>query len=147
MRQPLPSGDEIGDTVRMEVPEDAPIPLRVLFVDDEEMLRIPCCRLLAASGYEVVQAEDGVDALEKLNSNSSFDAIITDVRMPRMNGIELLEVISMQHPELSSRAIVISGFVDSSTSLPPHFVLLRKPCDTSHLLDALLACTSRQTRK
>lgn len=119
----------------------------MLFVDDEELLRSGACELLAESGYEVVEAEDGVDALEKLNGNSSFDAIITDVRMPRMNGIELLEVISLQHPELSARAIVISGFVDSATELPPHFVMLRKPCDTSHLLDALHACTSRQTRK
>lgn len=131
----------------MQEAEDAPIPLRVLFVEDEAQLRAPACELLAATGYEVVEAEDGVAALEKLNTDGSFDAIITDVRMPRMNGIELLEMVSMQHPELSSRAIVISGFVDSATSLPPHFVLLRKPCDTSHLLDALHACTSRQTRR
>lgn len=134
------------DDVQQQL-EQAPIALRVLFVDDEPLLRGPTCELLAQTGYEVVEAEDGVAALEKLHADGSFDAIITDVRMPRMNGIELLERVSIEHPELSSRAIVISGFVDSATSLPPHFVLLRKPCDTEHLLDALHACTSRQSPK
>ena len=118
--------------------------VRVLFVEDEHDVRTKMCELLTAAGLEIVEATDGEDALEKLREGAAFDALVTDVRMPRMNGLELLEKINLWWPELSSRTIVISGVVDDSLSFPPHFVLLRKPCDTSHLLDALHACGVKQ---
>jgi len=118
--------------------------LRVLFVEDEDEIRELSAALLEAKGYEVVGASDGEDALQKLRSEPAFDALVTDVVMPRMNGICLLQIINEQHPELSSRAIVLSGVIDSAASLPPHFVLLRKPCDTDDLVDALQACVARQ---
>lgn len=118
---------------------------RVLFVEDDDGVRATACELLAAHGYEVVEAIDGEDALAKLREHDGFDALVTDVRMPRMNGIELLEVVHDSYPELSSRAIVISGFVDTITAIPPHFLLLRKPCDPADLIDAIYACSGRQT--
>lgn len=124
--------------------EDLATPPRVLFVDDEAEIRRPACDLLTAAGFEVVEAVDGEDALEKIRSGGGFDALITDLRMPRMNGYELLELVSEKYPELAAATIVISGFVDSAASLPPHFVMLRKPCDTTHLMDALAACAVRQ---
>jgi two-component system chemotaxis sensor kinase CheA len=63
-------------------------PLAVLLVDDSITTRTWEKRILEGAAYEVVTAMDGVDALEKLNSRS-FDAVVTDVEMPRMDGLTL----------------------------------------------------------
>jgi CheY-like chemotaxis protein len=62
--------------------------------------------LLESEGYEVVTAEDGVDALSKL-SNSIPDLIISDLRMPRMSGFELLKIVREKFPQIP--VIAISG--------------------------------------
>lgn len=67
-------------------------PARVLVVDDEDIVRRATARLLAAAGNVVVEADDGTAALQALEGER-FDAILTDVAMPRMNGIELLRAI------------------------------------------------------
>src|SRR5687768_12741710 len=65
---------------------------RVLLVDDEEMVVRALSRVLAAAGYEVSTAGDGQKAVELLAANT-FDAIVSDVAMPRMDGIQLLQVV------------------------------------------------------
>lgn len=65
------------------------MPKRVLVVDDSAAIRQSVSYVLEQQGYEVVQAEDGEDGLSKLDG-SAFDIIITDVNMPRMDGIELV---------------------------------------------------------
>lgn len=60
---------------------------KVLAVDDATTMRKMVAFTLRGAGYEVIEATDGVDALQKL-STSPFDLIITDVNMPRMDGIE-----------------------------------------------------------
>jgi CheY-like chemotaxis protein len=135
-----------SELARIDAPAtgEEPSRLRILFVDDEDVVRDLTAKLLDGFGYDVVEATDGEDAIEKLRGSTGFDAIITDLRMPKMNGVALLEIIHDSYPELSGRAIVMSGYVDSSMMLPPHFVMLRKPCDSSDLLDALYACTVKQ---
>ncbi len=64
---------------------------KLLAVDDEEFNLDIMKRHLTKAGFDVVLAEDGVAALEKLEENLSFDVIVLDRMMPRMNGMELLE--------------------------------------------------------
>lgn len=64
--------------------------LRVLLVDDERAIRGFMRAILQKHGCTVVEAEDGVDALRMMREqNGSFDVLVTDVRMPRMDGITL----------------------------------------------------------
>lgn len=61
----------------------------LLIVDDSTSMRQMVAFALSGGGYNVVEAEDGIDALEKAKTQR-FDAVITDVNMPRMDGIELI---------------------------------------------------------
>jgi CheY-like chemotaxis protein len=69
----------------------------ILVVDDEELLRKFIVTFLSQLGYSSVTAIDGVDALEKMKGNK-IDAVITDIKMPKMDGIILTKEISTQYP-------------------------------------------------
>ena len=63
---------------------------KVMVVDDSLMVRQQVCSTLSQAGFEVVEAHDGVDALEQLAQAADLALIVLDVNMPAMNGIELL---------------------------------------------------------
>ena len=63
---------------------------KVLFVDDSTSMRQVVGMAIKDAGYDVTTAEDGVDGVSKM-SQDKFDVIISDVNMPNMNGIEMLE--------------------------------------------------------
>lgn len=67
---------------------------KVLVIDDSLMVRRQVGGTLKNLGYVVVEAVDGVDALEKLEANGDARLIVCDVNMPRMNGLEFLERLS-----------------------------------------------------
>lgn len=79
---------------------------KVLIVDDVPDLRQEIAYLLEDEGYEVSQAENGVEAL-KLLRDQAFDILITDMLMPKMDGIELLKNLENQLATL--KIIAISG--------------------------------------
>ncbi len=66
---------------------------RILVVDDELGMRDGCRRILAAEGYEVSVAENGALALEAFRAAGGFDVVVTDLKMPVMGGMELVEQI------------------------------------------------------
>jgi CheY-like chemotaxis protein len=69
----------------------------ILVVDDEELMRRFIVTFLSQLGYSSVTAMDGVDALAKMKG-SKIDAVITDIKMPKMDGIILTREISTQYP-------------------------------------------------
>ena len=79
---------------------------RVLVVDDEAANRELISGILASEGYDVVMAQDGVDALNQL-ATPLPDVIISDLRMPRMSGFEFLAVVRRKYPDIP--LIAISG--------------------------------------
>jgi signal transduction histidine kinase/CheY-like chemotaxis protein len=108
----------------------------ILLVEDEGDLREALARLLRASGYRVVVAPDASAALEAAGkSTAPFDLVVTDVVMPGMNGLELVERLVAQ--ERVSRAIFLSGHMNHPSlrgrDLPPGFPLVHKPFDVHHL--------------
>lgn len=66
---------------------------KVLVVDDSMMVRQQVKRALASAGFDVVEAVDGLDALEKARSTSDLSFVICDVNMPRMSGLDFLEAL------------------------------------------------------
>lgn len=68
---------------------------RILVVDDSMVVRQQVRRALAGAPFDIIEAEDGVDAVEKLSALDDVALVISDINMPRMNGIELLEAIRM----------------------------------------------------
>jgi CheY-like chemotaxis protein len=69
----------------------------ILVVDDEELIRRFIVTFLSKLGHSSVTAVDGVDALDKMKGNK-IDAVITDIKMPKMDGIILTREISTQYP-------------------------------------------------
>jgi ATP-dependent Lon protease len=77
----------------------APAKCTFLVVDDEELMRYLVASYLSKLGHSCFTAADGVDALEKMKKNK-IDAVITDIKMNRMNGIALINQISKEYPEI-----------------------------------------------
>jgi DNA-binding NtrC family response regulator len=82
---------------------------RVLLADDEAPLRLLIKAFLAAAQIDVIEANDGVEALEIIRTGvGAFDLLITDIRMPRMDGVELARTVSAAVPQMP--VLFISGF-------------------------------------
>ncbi len=79
----------------------------ILVVDDESIVRVSCKRILEPEGFLVDLAADGYEAIE-LIKKQSYDIIITDLKMPKMDGLEVLQWIKKNSP--ASKVIVITGF-------------------------------------
>lgn len=83
---------------------------RILLVDDEEPVRGFLKRGLELDGHGVTTAVDGADALDRLSEAGSFDLMLTDVRMPIMDGIALALAARRDHPDLV--IVVMTGYAD-----------------------------------
>ena len=68
---------------------------KILIVDDSRTIRQQVSFTLTKGGFSVVEAEDGQDGLAKLGANADVAMIISDVNMPNMNGIEMVEAIRL----------------------------------------------------
>jgi CheY-like chemotaxis protein len=96
----------------------------ILLAEDEELVRSLSRKILEACGYRVIEACDGVEALEILARDEEIDLLLTDLIMPRMGGRELAERLQAVRPELpilfasgyTDEAIVRHGVLDSSTN-------------------------------
>ncbi|UYO48971.1 response regulator [Rhodopseudomonas palustris] len=84
---------------------------RILIADDEESMRLLIARAIGMDGHETVTAEDGSEALEILtNQNGKFDLLLTDIKMPIMDGIALALAAARDFPELT--ILLMTGFAD-----------------------------------
>ncbi len=81
---------------------------RVLVVDDEALVRALFKRILGRE-HEVVEAEDGLSALERLGGGERFDVIFCDLMMPRMSGMALHAALSERDPAQAARMVFITG--------------------------------------
>jgi len=82
-----------------ENPKEESSKYTILVVEDEESLRSLIVSFLSKLGHSSLTAKDGVEALDKIKGNK-IDAVITDIKMPNMDGIILTSEISRQYPEL-----------------------------------------------
>lgn len=84
---------------------------RILIADDEESMRLLVARAIAMDGHEIVTAEDGAEALEILNrDNGAFDLLLTDIKMPVMDGIALALAAARDFPRVT--ILLMTGFAD-----------------------------------
>ena len=84
---------------------------RILLAEDEEALRLLTARALTDSGHEVVTAVDGADALEILTRQGGrFDLLLTDIRMPLMDGIALALSVARDHPAIT--ILLMTAYAD-----------------------------------
>ncbi|MDR4487693.1 MAG: response regulator [Nitrospirales bacterium] len=115
---------------------------RVLVVDDEPDVRRVVRMTLEKAGYGVIEAENGEQAVQEVKSGENpllLDVILTDIRMPKMNGLEAIQFFQSEFPHVS--LIVLTGFPDlnMATSLMQKGIVdyLVKPVDKEKLLGAM----------
>jgi CheY-like chemotaxis protein len=84
---------------------------RILIAEDEDALRALCARALMTEGHDVITAGDGGEALDVLTrEHGRFDLLLTDVKMPVMDGIALALSAARDHPELT--ILLMTGYAD-----------------------------------
>jgi two-component system cell cycle response regulator CpdR len=84
---------------------------RIMIAEDEEALRAMCARALSTAGHEVKTACDGGDALDLLQREAgNFDLLLTDIRMPIMDGIALALSAARDYPNLT--ILLMTGYAD-----------------------------------
>jgi len=84
---------------------------RVLIADDEESMRLLVARAIGMDGHDTVTAEDGAEALEILvRENGAFDLLLTDIKMPVMDGIALALQVAPRFPKML--IVLMTGFAD-----------------------------------
>ncbi|MGD2068205.1 MAG: response regulator [Gemmatimonadota bacterium] len=81
---------------------------RVMFVDDEEGVRAAWNRYLAERGFDVTLVEDGAKAVRQLERESPVDVVVADLRMPGLDGLQLLEWVHEERPE--TPFILLTGY-------------------------------------
>ena len=110
------------------------MPLRILLADDDAALRKVVGHKLKRHGYEVTPAENGLEALALLDTHV-FDLLLSDMKMPRMGGLELLEAAKKKRPGLE--IILMTAYADVSQAVKAvklgAFDYLTKPFDDDHL--------------
>jgi len=112
--------------------------LRVLYVEDDPDVRFVTCEMLCELFSSVDVAADGEQGLEKYKS-TQYDLVITDIKMPKMNGIEMISKIKSINK--NQKFVVISGYDESSQHLffishgVSNFIL--KPFDFQKLVEGL----------
>lgn len=122
---------------------------KILVVDDDEEIRKTIRLQLQGTGLEVVEAEDGKKGIEALESENALemDAIICDVRMPNINGVEAVSYFRREYPHIP--VIVLTGYPD--VKLAVDFMkegvveYLVKPVEKSKLVDVVMKVVNHRT--
>ena len=87
---------------------------RILVVDDEPLIRESLYEILRIEGYRVQMAQGGKEALQLMSKNE-FDVVVTDFKLPKMSGMDLLEVVKKDFPE--TEVIMITGYGSIETAV------------------------------
>ncbi len=115
---------------------------RILVVDDEPLVRRFAARVLEEHGFLVSQAADGAEALRMLREEvPDADAVVSDIVMPRLNGVELLQVLSSTHPQLP--VLLMSGYASGelqNMGIAAPCAILPKPFAPERLVEELRRC-------
>ncbi|WP_244850498.1 response regulator [Caballeronia sp. SL2Y3] len=118
--------------------------LRVLFVEDNEMVRTSSAELLREMGLDLTEASS-IEEARALFGEQRFDVLLTDVNLAGESGIELAKETSRQAPRLG--VVFVTGYdlelSDEEQQALPHAIRLRKPYDPHALMEALRAASAR----
>ncbi|MGB6120470.1 MAG: response regulator, partial [Bacteroidota bacterium] len=110
----------------------------ILVVDDEDALRTVLSSELMNEGYEVNTAADGDEAVGELGK-AEFDLVLLDIKMPRMNGFEVLKHIKQNHEK--TKVVMLTGFADLKNAIESKKLgaddFVSKPYDLVDLLTTI----------
>ncbi|MET0309285.1 MAG: ATP-binding protein [Sphingomonas sp.] len=108
--------------------------LSILVVDDEELVRKGTAEMLRSLGHRVVEADGGAEALMQLDAMTDIQVVVTDYKMPRMDGAELAQRVRVARPDMPM--LLISGYTGAADPIAD-MPRLNKPFGLVELADAL----------
>jgi two-component system cell cycle sensor histidine kinase/response regulator CckA len=118
----------------------------VLVVDDEPTIRRFASRVLAEHGFDVLEAADGAEALDRIEAmDHRLDVVVSDIVMPRLNGVELLQQLSLIRPDLP--VILMSGYAGpqlAERGIQAPCGVLAKPFGAEQLIAEVRRCIRGQ---
>ncbi|MES2240511.1 MAG: sigma-54 dependent transcriptional regulator [Bacteroidota bacterium] len=120
---------------------------KILIIEDEAAIRRVLTKILSEENdtYQVEEAEDGVSGYEKIKNND-YDLVLCDIKMPKMDGVELLEEVKKIKPEIPM--VMISGHGDMETAINAMrlgaFDYISKPPDLNRLLNTVRNALDRK---
>ncbi|MDA9319942.1 sigma-54 dependent transcriptional regulator [bacterium] len=121
---------------------------KILIIEDEAAIRRVLVKILSEenSAYQVTQAEDGLEGIEKIR-DEDFDLVLCDIKMPKMDGVEVLQAAKKIKPE--TPMVMISGHGDLDTAVQTMrlgaFDYISKPPDLNRLLNTVrIALNSKE---
>jgi CheY-like chemotaxis protein len=119
-------------------------PPRVLVADDEDSIRTLVSRMLRRAGFEPVEASDGQHAIERLDAGT-FDAVVLDVMMPRVDGFGVVEHLIETQPRMMEKTVVMTAFPKAAAKQRLHHLccIISKPFDMDELIQVVRDCTQR----
>jgi CheY-like chemotaxis protein len=113
-----------------------------LVVEDETAVRRFAVRVLQQDGFRVLEAVDGADALELLQRGcEELNVVVSDIVMPRMNGVELMEALSVSHPSVP--VVLMSGYASNELlelGIAAPCSIVAKPFSQERLLAEVHRC-------
>ncbi len=87
--------------------------MRILVADDSPVIRAAVTSLLRDAGYEVVAAEDGIEAIQQFYAHPP-DLVLLDIKMPKDNGLKILQQIRTEYPGIN--VIIVTGYKSVETA-------------------------------
>lgn len=118
---------------------------KILVVDDESGIRGLLSDVLSSEGFEVIEAKDGQESLEQMEKND-FDLVITDIHMPRLDGISMLK--RMEKAGRKEKVIIMTSNPSDKTMLSRGIscvvTQLHKPFRIDNFLDVVMAATTNK---
>lgn len=112
---------------------------KVLLVDDEEKYRRPLAKRLHKRGYDVVEVDNGEDAIKRVRADAAIEVAVIDLRMPMMDGLQTLRELKAFRPALQAIMLTGHGSIDSAAEAGRRdaYKFLQKPCDLEELTGAI----------
>jgi DNA-binding NtrC family response regulator len=113
----------------------------ILVVDDEVSIRRFVSRVLVEEGIAVEEAADGFEALALARGAQTFDAVVSDVVMPRLNGVQLVQELALLHPQLP--VLLMSGYAAAqleTMDIAAPCGMLVKPFSPEQLMGEVRRC-------
>jgi signal transduction histidine kinase/ActR/RegA family two-component response regulator len=134
---PVAAKGQVRDRARATAPLlSTGRPLSILLVDDEEIVRVGTAEMIRDLGHKVVEAQGGAEAIGLLAGGLAPDVVITDYKMPRMDGAELARRLQEAHPALP--ILIITGYTGTTNDVL-HLPRLAKPFGQAEIAGALAA--------
>ncbi len=120
-------------------------PARCLVVDDDPQVRQMISDILTNAGHGVVMAVDGADGIDRFKNDSSFDVVVTDLAMPKLNGLQMARLCKTLRPSVPVVMLTGWGVLLTESELAEHGVdeVLSKPVRMDQVLGALAAARAR----